>query len=49
MNAHAAVNLEAETRKQALKRQGNQRVNNMQNLDSFTKIIFIDMSHRNCF
>ena len=45
MNAHAAVNLEAETRKQALKRQGNQR----DNLDSFTKIIFIDMSHWNCF
>ena len=36
MNAHAAVNLEAETRKQALTRQGNQR----DYLDSFTKIIF---------
>lgn len=35
--------MEAETRKQALKKQ------DTQNVDRFTRIVFIDMNYWNCF
>ena len=49
MTAHAAVNLEAKRlENKPQKRKVIRELNNMQNVHSFTRIIFIDISYWNC-